>query len=104
MELMLNHRNYKRPLGRSITIRCLTFVSLLCLVLSVVNYATYTRGLYERYSSHITDILNFTRSQIDVDDLAECVRTGTKSEKYYELQKFMDTFKDNADIHYLYII
>lgn len=95
---------YKRPLGRSITIGCLAFVALLCLVLSVVNYSTYKASLYRRYESHIRDILNFTRSQIDADDLAKCLKSKFKSPKYRELQKFMDTFKDNADIHYLYLI
>lgn len=97
-------KNYKRPLGRSISIGCISFIILLCLVLTFVNQATYKMGLYKRYEAHIRDILHFTRSQIDTDDLAECIRTGKKSPKYYELQKFMDAFKDNADIHYLYII
>lgn len=94
----------KRPLGRSISIGCLAFVALLCLVLSVVNYSTYKASLYRRYQEHIRDILNFTRSQIDADDLAKCLKSKYKSPKYRELQKFMDTFKDNADIHYLYLI
>ncbi|MBO4546072.1 MAG: hypothetical protein J5700_00695, partial [Treponema sp.] len=96
--------SYKRPLGRSISIGCLAFVALLCLVLSVVNYSSYKRGLYRRYEAHIRDILNFTRSQIDADDLAKCLRSKYKSAKYRQLQEFMDTFKDNADIHYLYLI
>lgn len=96
--------SYKRPLGRSISIGCLAFVALLGLVLSIVNYSSYKRGLYRRYEAHIRDILNFTRSQIDVDDLAKCLKSKYKSAKYRQLQEFMDTFKDNADIHYLYLI
>ena len=96
--------SYKNPLGRSISIVCLVFIALLCLVLSIVNYGTYKRGLYKRYEAHIQDILNFTRTQIDTDDLAECIRTGKKSQKFHALQEFLDDFKDSADIHYLYII
>ena len=95
---------HKNTLSRSISIGCFLFIALLCLVLSAVNYTTYKKGLYSRYSSHIRSILNFTRSQIDTDDLAECVKTGQKSDKYLALQHFIDTFKDNTDIHYLYII
>ena len=95
---------HKNTLSRSISIGCFLFIALLCLVLSTVNYTTYKNGLYSRYSSHISSILNFTRSQIDTDDLAECVKTGQKSDKYLALQHFIDTFKDNTDIHYLYII
>lgn len=96
--------SYKKPLGRSISIGCIVFVALLCLVLSLVNQATYKRGLYARYENHIKDILTFTRSQIDADDLAQCIQTGEKSPKYHALQKFFDDFKDNADLHYIYII
>lgn len=96
--------SYKKPLGRSITMGCFAFVALLCLVLSMVNYSTCKASLYKRYQEHIRDILNFTRSQIDADDLAKCLKSKYKSPKYRELQKFMDTFKDNADIHYLYLI
>ena len=95
---------YRKPLGRSILLVCLAFVVLLCLILSVVNYATYKRGLKNRYEAHIRDILYFTHSQIDTDDLAECIRTGVKSPKYLALQQFIDSFKDSADIHYLYVI
>ena len=96
--------DYKKPLGRSISIGCIAFIALLCLVLSIANQMIYKTGLYHRYEDHIRDILTFTRSQIDTDDLEKCIQTGEKSSKYLELQKFMDTFKDNANIHYLYVI
>ncbi|MBQ4235803.1 MAG: hypothetical protein II716_03050 [Treponema sp.] len=96
--------SYRKPLGRSISIGCLTFIILLCLVLCIVNYQNYKSGLYKRYEAHITDLLNIARSHIDADDLASCVESNTKSQKYLELQKFIDNFKDNANIHYLYVI
>lgn len=97
-------KTYKKPLERSISLGCLVFIVLLGFVLSVVNYNAYKAGLYRRYEAHIRDILNFTRSQIDADDLAKCLKSKYKSAKYRDLQEFMDTFKDNADIHYLYLI
>ena len=93
--------SYKKPLGRSISTGCIVFVALLCLVLSLVNQSTYKRGLYARYEEHIRDLLTFVQSQIDTDDLANCIKTGEKSPKYLELQKFMDTFKDNVKLQYL---
>ncbi|MBR0099177.1 MAG: diguanylate cyclase [Treponema sp.] len=96
--------SYKKPLGRSISTGCIVFVALLCLVLSLVNQAIYKRGLYARYEEHIRDLLTFVQSQIDTDDLANCIKTGEKSPKYLELQKFMDTFKDNVKLQYLYVI
>ncbi|MBQ4378390.1 MAG: GGDEF domain-containing protein [Treponema sp.] len=97
-------QNYKKPLGRSISIGCIAFIALLCLVLSYANQAIYKVGLHRRYEAHIKDIITFTKNQIDTDDLARCIDTKEKSPKYHELQNFIDTFKNNADIHYLYII
>ena len=97
-------KKYKKSLGRSLSVGCVVFFLILCAVLSVVNQVTYRKGLLNRYRSNIKDILYFTRSQIDTDDLAECIRLGVKSEKYNQLQNFMDALKDNVDVHFLYII
>lgn len=94
----------KKTLSQSIVKGYLLFVLLLCCVLSSINYSVYERSLYTKYEASIIDILNLVRSQIDVDDLQECMRTGHKSEKFFQLQEFFDLFKDNVDIHYLYVI
>ncbi|SDB24461.1 diguanylate cyclase (GGDEF) domain-containing protein [Pseudobutyrivibrio sp. YE44] len=52
----------------------------------------------------MTDILNYVNYNIDTDDLAQCCETFEPSDKYWELQKFMDRIMENMDIHYLYII
>ncbi len=94
----------KKPLKRSIFIFSLGFVTLLCLILSILTYSTYTRSLYRSYDRRMTDILNYVESHIDNEDLSECVRTGVESEKYKELLTFMDSIMEDFDIHYLYIV
>ncbi len=93
----------RRPLRRSIFIGSSIFIILLCLILSILTYTTYTGSLYKSYEERMTDIINYVETHIDVDDLSECVATGVESEKYHELMAFMDSIMEDFDIHYLYI-
>lgn len=94
----------KRPLKKSIFIGCSAFIVLLCLVLSIITYRTYTRSLYAAYEERMTDILEYVRSHIDMEDLKECVETKVESEKFIELTSFMDGIMEDFDVHYLYIV
>ena len=94
----------KRPLGKSLTVGCVTFILLLCVVLDIVIHITYKNALYQRYQSYISDILNYVDRHIDDDDLSECILTLNRSEKFDELELFMDGIKEDFSIHYLYII
>ena len=94
----------KRPLGKSITVACVMFILSLCVVLGSVTHFTYKKALYQRYQSFITDILNYVDRYIDDDDLLECILTLKRSEKYDELERFMDGIKEDFSIHYLYIL
>ncbi len=96
--------NYKRPLKRQIFIYCSVFFLLLCLILSVITYKNYTKSLYQSYEKRMSDILIYTASHIDTDDLANCVSTKTKSLKYEKLERFMDEIMEHFDIHYIYIV
>ena len=97
-------KSVTRPMWRSITIGCILFIIILCIVMGVTSWLNYRRTLYQRYEAYITDILEFVDRHIDDDDLAECVKTLQRSEKYDELEKFMDGIKEDFDIHYLYIL
>lgn len=94
----------RKPLKRSIIIGCTVFIVLLCLILSVLTYTTYTRSLYRSYEARMTDIIEYVESHIDVDDLAQCIDTGVESEKFKEMMTFMDGIMEDFDVHYLYIV
>lgn len=96
--------NVKKPLKRSILISVMVFDLTLCLVISLVQFFTYKTTMYERCASYIENVLRYTASAIDTDDLAECIRTGEESEKYRELQGFLDQVRGNMDLHFLYVI
>ncbi len=94
----------KRPIKRSIIIFALVFIALLCFVLSIIMYSTYTTSIYQSYNRRMLDILNYVDSHIDVEDLSECVESGEESEKFTALMAFMDSIMEDFNIHYLYIV
>ncbi len=94
----------KRSLRQSIMVRCTIFIVLLCILLSVANYFGYRSALYKMYEEYITDMLNFAASNIDVDDMKECLETGKKSDKFNQTQILFDNIKDTYRIDYIYVI
>ncbi|MBB5225691.1 GGDEF domain-containing protein [Treponema ruminis] len=104
MEAEVQKKRVAKPLGRSITISCVSFIVILGIALTVISYFNYRRSLYRRYEAYITDILCYVERHIDDDDLAECAVSLQRSEKFNELEKFMDGIKEDFKIHYLYIL
>lgn len=94
----------QRPLGRGITIGLFVFIISLCAALAAVNHFNYRRVLYQGHESYMTDILRYVNRHIDPSDLKACVETLERSEKFDELEKFMDGVKEDFNVHYLYIL
>ena len=96
---------HKKPLNRSITIGCVVFIIILCILLSFANLTLYKKYVYSEYHSYIANILDYTLAHIDGDDLKTCIDTLERSEKYNESLLFMDGIMDHFDqIHYFYAI
>ncbi len=94
----------KKPIKRSLMIGSAIFIAILCLTLGVVSYSGYSQTLYEQYEHNIRDHLEYTAAHIDVDDLKECITSGRKSTKYHILQSFLDDFKENNDLEFIYVV
>ena len=93
----------RKSLNKSIALGSALFIALLALVLCLAAWWTHRESLYQRYEAQMTDILTYTSSHIDHDDLARCARTNTRSAAYDELQAFMDDIFANNDIKRLYL-
>lgn len=98
-------KHHKKPLNRSITIGCILFIITLCVLLSFANLSMYKNYVYVDYRNYINDILDYTLSEIDGDDLKTCIDTVEESEQYKKALLFMDHLMDHfTDIHYFYAI
>ena len=71
----------RKSLKKSIVYQFVLFIAVLCVLLSVMNYFGYRNALYQRYREYITDLLHFTASHMDVDDMEECLKTGGEVRK-----------------------
>ena len=91
------------PLSKSIFAACIVFIVMLCLVLSYITYSIFTTAMYDRYQKQMTSLVDYIGHHIDNDDLSECARTNVESDKYIELQTFLDEMVDYyEDLHYVY--
>ena len=102
--VVLEKKKFKKPLKFTVILGCVIFITILCVSVGIVSYFEYKNMLYDRYEAYITDVLNYVRSNTDVDDLSECLSTGQKSEKFEKLQSLIDNVKETHKIEYLYII
>ena len=95
---------YKRPIHKSLVLGSTVFIAFLCFILSIQAYLTYSQSLYKRYDDKLDNILNYITTQIDLDDLYECVITGEKSEKYTKVQELLNGMVDEFELFYLYSV
>ena len=101
---MENKNAGKKPISRSMAIGCIFFIMALCIVLGIISYFSLKSVLYQQFERYISDIITYVDSRIDDEDLKKCVDTLERSEKFDELELFMDNIKENFSIHYLYIL
>lgn len=97
-------RRFRRPLRRGLVISCLLFIGVLSVLVGIKSYNRLRHAVIERHTAYITDLLRFTAVNIDVDDLENCLETGTESEKFRQLQLLLNRIKDTHDIDFIYVI
>ena len=94
----------KKRISRTLLLGTVMLLLLLGILLGVLGATTYRSGMMERYHSQIQSLLRLTEDRIDVDDLKECIETGVASEKYRELQEYLDSMKNTCDIKFVYVV
>ena len=98
-------RKRNQPLNRSITIGCVIFILVLCVLLSVANLTIYRNYVYSDYQTYIAELLDFAMAHVDGDDLKNCIETLEESDQYKATLLIMDEMMDHfKDIHYFYAV
>lgn len=91
-------------MSRTMTFFCIFFALLFALCMGAVSFWVYERDMLNRYHAYTADVLNYVARLIDGDDLANCMKTGIKSEKYKLLQQLTNDLKETHKLEFLYII
>lgn len=97
-------KKYRNPLRRSILFGCGAFIVLLCLTLAVLGFVIYYQGMVEKYQTYIGDALSLAMTEVDGEDLGECIESGKKSEKFLRTQNFLDRMKEHYDFAFVCIV
>ena len=94
----------KKPIKKSLISGCILFILVLCIVLVSVCYSGYRKILFDQYDDSMSEQLEYVAAHIDVDDLETCIESGKKSEKFNQLQAYLDDFKEHTEVEFVYII
>lgn len=97
-------KSYKNPLSRNIFAGSVIFLVVICTVIVSISYTFFNRTMMNYYKSHLTDIINLTLSNIDIEDLEQCIKTKEKSEKFEELTVFLDKVRQNYTLESIIIV
>ncbi len=93
-----------RPIHRSVWLGCIIYIALLCIIVSFLGHLVLSNAATASYQSRLRDVLGYVETNVDVDDLDECVHTGIPSEKHAALQGFLNGLVDRFELRYLYIV
>lgn len=96
--------NIKKPIKRTVLIGSAVFFVLLTVTLLALSYLFITASLHDKYNAKLDNVLVYVRNNTDADDLRTCIETGEKSEKYRQLQQFLNGMVDDLELEYLYIV
>ena len=95
---------HKKHLKTSLLSMIILLIVVLSGYLAYSGFQIYRSDMIGRYQQYAGDGITFLASQIDGDDLEQCINSGQKSETYKSLQLLMDDFKETHDLLYVYII
>ena len=97
-------RNVKKPIQRSLLAGSFVLFFVVSILLGVMSYFTFSSALYSHQNAWLDAIITHVENNTDADDLRRCLETGKPSEKYEELQRFLNGAVDDFGLTYLYIV
>ena len=96
--------NNKKSIAKTLLIGVAAFVLLIAIGLGAFGFATYYNGMIDKYQTYLHDVLEFSMTEIDADDLEKCISSKTKSESFENAQDVLNRIKENYSIEYIYIV
>lgn len=97
-------RTVKKPIGRSLLITMLVMFAILCGLVFFVLRWLFSEALYDQFDSKLTGAVTYIENNVDADELKVCLETGKTSEKYDEMQAFLNGMIDDMNFDYIYIV
>lgn len=64
----------------------------------------YYSGMIDKYQTYMEGILKYALTEIDADDLENCISSGERSPQYEQTQDVLNRLKEEYQIEYIYIV
>ncbi|MBE6908549.1 MAG: GGDEF domain-containing protein [Ruminococcaceae bacterium] len=93
----------KKPIRRSMMLYGILFIVVLAVLMSIQSAGVLKASIDELNYTHMKSIVTYVEHTTDADDLRECIRTLTPSEKYVELQERLNTMVNDFNVRFIYI-
>lgn len=94
----------KHPMWRGLLIAILAMILISGALVALLLRWHFSKSLYEQFDSKISSAITYIEHNIDADDMKQCLETGVPSEKYNELQLFLNGMIDDLGLDYIYIV
>lgn len=94
----------KAPIRRSLLLLMGVMFAILCVLVFILSYKFFPSALYAQFNSKLSGIITYIESNIDADDMKQCLATGETSETYNNEQLFLNKMVDNIGVEYIYLI
>lgn len=94
----------KNPIGRGLFIAIVVMLLVSSSIVFVLFRWHFSQSLYAQFDSRLTSVITYIENHSDADDLKRCVETGEHSEKYDEMQEFLNGMIDDLGFDYIYIV
>lgn len=101
---MCAERAVKKPISRGLLIVITSLFLVLAIALVALGYLFFSRSFYRWHDDKLRNVITNVESNLDADDLANCISTGVTSEKYDALQEYLNVVVDDFELDYLYIV
>ncbi len=99
-----NSVRVRRPIRRGMLRASVLFALTLCILLSALSFFVFSGVLHRQYAERLSEIITYIENHVDADDLRHCVETEEPSEKYDQLQSFLNGMIDDLGLAYIYIV
>ncbi|MEF9938897.1 MAG: PP2C family protein-serine/threonine phosphatase [Clostridium sp.] len=93
-----------KKLSIRILLTCNGFSFILSLIIGFVGFATYYRGMMQKYQEYLTGIIHLASDAVVEDDMEMCIKSLKKSSVYEETQQEFNRLREHTNIEYLYLI
>jgi len=94
----------RKKLSTKIIVCCVVFTTVLSIVIGWLGYKTYSDSLLDRYKVYVDSVIKIAASNIDGNDMRNCIETLQKSEGFERTLLALNTVKEKSEMEYVYMV